>query len=174
LNYLKFIRTGKLKAVSFNLNRLKFGSIGLKALTSGIIDLKQIECFKQMVSRNLKYNIKIWDRKLPYITVTKKPIGIKMGKGSGKISGTVLNVNRGNILLEFSGLKPKTLLAIICSIKARLPIRTKIISNSLLVLNFSIIQTICTRNVLILSFIYSLLCYYNRQNVLVLVWPHLV
>jgi large subunit ribosomal protein L16 len=163
-----------LEAVSFKLNKLKFGSIGLKALTSGIIDLKHIECFKQIVSRSLKYNVKIWDRKLPYITVTKKPIGIKMGKGSGKISGTVLRVSCGNILLEFSGLKSKTLLAIIYLTKARLPIRTKIISNSLVVLNFSIIQKYMYSKYINFKFYFSLLCYYNQQNVLVLVWPHLV
>lgn len=132
MSYLKFTKRGKLKAVSFNLNRLKFGSIGLKALTSGTIDLKQIERFKQVVSRGVKYNLKIWNRRLFYITITKKPVGIKMGKGSGKISAMIINVSSGNILLEFSGLKPKVLLPIIYSAKAQLSIKTKIITNTLL------------------------------------------
>jgi large subunit ribosomal protein L16 len=126
------MKRNKLQSISFNLNTLKFGSIGLKALTSGTVNLKQIEFFKQLVFRRAKYNLKIWNRGLLYSPVTKKPIGIKMGKGSGKISGVILTISSGNILLEFSTLKPKNLLSLIYSIKARLRIKTKIIINSLL------------------------------------------
>lgn len=126
------IRKGKLKSIGFKFNRLKFGVIGLKALKSGIIHLKQIESFKQAVFKNAKYSVKIWNRQLFSTIITKKAVGVRMGKGSGNISGTIFKYSYGNILLEFSSLKSRNLLTVIYSIKARLPVKTKVIVNSLL------------------------------------------
>lgn len=123
------MKKGKLKFFYIKFSNLKYGIIGLKAIQSGTINLKQLEYYKKLIIKGMNYKIKIWDRKLFYFIVTKKPVGIRMGKGSGKISFLVFKVNYGDIILEFSGLKLSNLLTIIRSSKYKLPLKTRVIIN---------------------------------------------
>lgn len=127
MNYHNYIKKGKLRFFYIKFSDLKFGIIGLKAMQSGIINLKQLEYYKKLIIKGMNYKIKIWDRKLFYFIVTKKPVGIRMGKGSGKISFLVFKINYGDIILEFSGLKLSSLLTTIESSKYKLPLKTKVV-----------------------------------------------
>jgi large subunit ribosomal protein L16 len=127
--FYNYKRKNRLKFLSFKSNKLKFGIIGLKAINSGTVSLKQIELLKQVILKSMAYKVKIWNRRFFCFNITKKPIGLRMGKGHGKISLKVLKVSCGDIVLEFSGLKYLNLLNIIYSFKHKLSIKTKLIIN---------------------------------------------
>ena len=55
----KKVRKGKLKKLEFKINCLKFGTYGLKAAESGIINSYQIEAARQAISRKIKRKGKI-------------------------------------------------------------------------------------------------------------------
>ena len=55
----KKTKKGKLKKLEFKANKLKFGTIGLKAAESGIINSRQIEAARQAIARKIKRKGKI-------------------------------------------------------------------------------------------------------------------
>lgn len=93
-------RKGTLKKIEYGANKLKFGTIGLKALESGCISAKQIESARQAINRRLKRNGKIWIRIFPHISVTAKPIEVRMGKGKGSVKHWISKVKRGLVLFD--------------------------------------------------------------------------
>lgn len=120
------LKKRKLKKFEFKTNCLKFGSIGIKAVESGIINYKQIESFKNIIFKKTYKKIKIWIRVLPNFYVTKKQTGLRMGKGKGKLLNMVCRVINGTIIFEISGLKTQVIINIIKLSKLKLPIKTKI------------------------------------------------
>ena len=48
----KKVKKGKLKKFEFKANKLKFGTIGLKAKESGVISARQLESARQAIVRN--------------------------------------------------------------------------------------------------------------------------
>lgn len=130
--FYNYKKKGRLKLSNFKFDNLKFGTVGLKAVKSGIISLKQIQLFKQMIFKSMAYKVKIWVRKFSHFNITKKSIGIRMGKGHGKISIIVLKINCGDIIFEFCSLKFTNLLNFIFLFRHKLKIKTKIIINKFL------------------------------------------
>ena len=61
----KKTRKGKLVKLEFKSNKLKFGTVGLKATESGIINSKQIEAARQAIVRKIKRKGKVWIRIFP-------------------------------------------------------------------------------------------------------------
>ena len=55
----KKTKKGKLKRLEFKTSKLKFGTIGLKAAESGIINSRQIEAARQAITRKIKRKGKI-------------------------------------------------------------------------------------------------------------------
>ena len=96
----KKIRKGVLKKLEYKMNSLSFGTIGLKAVESGIISYKQIESARQVIKRRLNRKGKIWIRIFPNYPITRKPIEVRMGKGKGQVSYWASKVIGGNILFE--------------------------------------------------------------------------
>jgi large subunit ribosomal protein L16 len=126
--YTKYKKTrkGKLKKFEFKSNSLKFGTIGLKAAESGIINSKQIEAARQAITRKIKRKGKVWVKVFPYLPVTSKPTGVRMGKGKGNISHWGARVQGGNVLFEICGINFNVAIAALKTGGAKLPIKTKI------------------------------------------------
>lgn len=82
----KKIQKGKLSKLNFRSNKLKFGSIGLKATNSGTLSSRQIEAARQAIVRKLSRKGKLWIRVFPTIPITTKPTEVRMGKGKGTVS----------------------------------------------------------------------------------------
>lgn len=55
----KKTKKGNLKKLEFKANKLKFGTVGLKAAESGIINSRQIEAARQAIARKIKRKGKI-------------------------------------------------------------------------------------------------------------------
>ena len=122
----KKIKKGKLSKYEFKTNNLKFGTIGLKAAESGLINIKQIEAARQAIVRKIKRKGKIWIRIFPDLSITSKPTGVRMGKGKGQFSHWVAKVRGGTVLFEICGVNLNLASKAFRTGGAKLPIKTKI------------------------------------------------
>jgi len=127
---LKFkkVRKGKLPKTNLKNNTLKFGIVGIKALESGLINTHQIEAILKLLKTIIKKTAKVWIRIYPHISITSKPLEVRMGKGTGSIKYFAAKVSCGSILLELTHKKTakSTIIATLNSIKYKFPIKTKI------------------------------------------------
>lgn len=125
---IKFKKTkkGKLVKLEFKANKLTFGTIGLKATESGILNSKQIEAARQSIARKTKRKAKIWIKIFPDLPITSKPTGVRMGKGKGQVSHWGARVRGGTVLFEICGVNLKVIINALKTAGAKLPIKTKI------------------------------------------------
>lgn len=121
----KKIKKGKLAKYSYK-NSLSFGTIGLKALESGLISSRQIEATRQAIVRKMKKKGKIWIKIFPNLPITKKPTEVRMGKGKGGVSHWVARVRGGSVLFEVCGINKKTAIKAFKTGSAKLPVKTQI------------------------------------------------
>lgn len=80
------IQKGNLTRLNFRSNKLRFGTIGLKATKSGTISSRQIEAARQAIVRKISRKGKLWIRIFPSVPITTKPTEVRMGKGKGTVS----------------------------------------------------------------------------------------
>jgi len=66
--------------------KLRFGSLALKAFSSGALNFSQIEAGRKSLRRVLKKTGSLWVKVFPYSPLTKKPLSVRMGKGKGPIN----------------------------------------------------------------------------------------
>lgn len=97
------LKKGRLKEFEFKSNRLKFGVIGLKSFSSGLVSARQLEASRRAIVRKLNRKGKLWLRVFPDYIVTKKPNESRMGKGKGSLSSWSARIAKGNILFEIAG-----------------------------------------------------------------------
>lgn len=60
-----------------------YGNFGLCALSPGKLNFKQIEACRKSLRRDMKKQSKVSLRVFTYHSITKKSVGIRMGKGKG-------------------------------------------------------------------------------------------
>ena len=122
----KKTRKGRLKKFEYKSNKLKFGTVGLKAIESCIINTRQIEAARQAITRKMKRKGKVWIRIFPDLPITSKPIGVRMGKGKGNLSHWGARVAGGTILFEICGGNYSLVITALKTGGAKLPIKTRI------------------------------------------------
>ena len=122
----KKTKKGRLGKLEFKANNLKFGTIGLKATESGIINSKQIESARQAITRKIKRKGKVWIKIFPDLPITSKPTGVRMGKGKGNVSHWGARVRSGNVLFEICGINFNVAISALKTGGAKLPVKTKI------------------------------------------------
>lgn len=111
------------------INKLSFGRLGLKSLSSGHMTSKQLSSLRQTINKVIKKKGKLKINIFPNTPITKKPLEVRMGKGKGNIDRWVFKVRSGTILCE---IETTSLLVGVQALKLaqfKIPIRTKIISN---------------------------------------------
>ena len=124
----KKTKKGKLNKFEFKTNKLKFGTVGLKAVNSAIITARQIEASRQAISRKIKKKGKLWIRIFPDIPITSKSVAARMGKGKGSVSHWGAKVYGGSILFEICGVKDFNIVKnALKTGGAKLPLKTRII-----------------------------------------------
>jgi large subunit ribosomal protein L16 len=121
----KKTKKGKLVKLEYKVCKLKFGTIGLKAVEAGIINSRQLESARQAITRKIKRKGKIWIRIFPNLPITSKPTGTRMGKGKGQVSHWGARVRGGTVLFEICGVNISTVLKALKTGGAKLPIKTK-------------------------------------------------
>jgi len=106
------------------------GMWGLKAVQSGIITDKQLETVRKTISRLTKKLCKLWIRVKCNTPITKKSVGVRMGKGVGSISSYICNVKLGTIIFEVfftSTISQHNLKNIFINLSKSLSIKTKLV-----------------------------------------------
>jgi large subunit ribosomal protein L16 len=123
----KKIRKGKLAKLEFKTNKLIFGTIGLKAASSGLVHARHLEACRQAISRKIKRKGKLWIRIFPYLPITSKPSESRMGKGKGSISHWAAKVKSGTVLFELCSIQEyKIVLDALKTGGHKLPIKSKV------------------------------------------------
>ena len=81
----KRVRTNNLK--DFRSSYLKTSKFGLKVLENGVISSTILEAARRSITRKVKRVGKLKINGFPYVPITSKPVGVRMGKGVGSIDG---------------------------------------------------------------------------------------
>jgi ribosomal protein L16 len=84
-NVYKFKKVYKKKIKNFKFNNIGVGMVAIRALESGRITPKQLECIRRVVVRKTQRVGKFWLRTFIDQPLTKKSKGSRMGKGAGAI-----------------------------------------------------------------------------------------
>lgn len=107
--------------------RLKFGTMGVKALKSGFITVKHLETIRLFLRRRLKKGSIIWFRIYPNVGISKKPIEVRMGKGKGAHSHWAFFVKKGRIIFEIDGQQELLADQILNQCCYKLPVQSKVV-----------------------------------------------
>ena len=79
---------------------LHYGDYGLVANEGAWITAQQIEAARIAMTRYMKRGGKVWINIFPHLPLTKKPLGVRQGKGKGSVEGYVAVVKKGKIMFE--------------------------------------------------------------------------
>lgn len=105
---------------------LSSGIFGLKALESGKLTYKQIEACRKSLRRDMKKKGKIFIRVFPYHSITKKSVGIRMGKGKGNHSIWICPIKQGQIICEIYGISEVASVFALRNAGNKLPFKVKV------------------------------------------------
>lgn len=90
-------------------NSLNFGGAGLMLLKPAHLTANQLFRFKLFLKRAAKKSDHtrryVWFLAFPHLPLTRKPNGVRMGKGKGKLECWFTNISGGSILIEFRNLR---------------------------------------------------------------------
>lgn len=108
------------------------GLLAIKAVENGKLTYKQIEACRKSIRRVLEKKGNVYLRVFTDISVTKKSVASRMGKGKGPHSMWVCIVLAGQIICEISNISLEILnrsLKALKSASSKLPVKTVIIFN---------------------------------------------
>lgn len=81
-----------------------FGEYGLVAESGNWVTDKQIEAARVVLSKSLGKTGKMWIRIFPQLSLTKKPLEVRMGSGKGNPEQWVAVVKKGTVMFELAGI----------------------------------------------------------------------
>lgn len=128
----------KLKTLFTKKNTLnKFlGKYAIIAKNSARLTHQQIETGRRILSKNLKKkNSKIWVKLFTNIPITKKSVGVRMGKGKASIDQFIILIKPGHTLyeIETSKLTYSQIKIIYIKLKHKLSINIRLLFLGLIV-----------------------------------------
>ena len=104
---------------------LSFGQYGLQAVEGAWITNRQIEAARICLARYTKRQGKIWIRIFPHLSMSKKPLEVRMGAGKGAPDHWVAVVKNGTILFEMSEISEEAAREALRLASQKLPIKCK-------------------------------------------------
>ena len=108
--------------------KTSYGGYGIYSMESLRITAAQIESARMAILKTVgRKGLKIWTCIFPHIPVTKKALGVRMGKGKGAVDHFVAHLRAGKMVFEFNC--PTENLAKKAYIQAnhKLPVKTKFV-----------------------------------------------
>lgn len=115
---------GKAKGNSY----VAFGDFGLEAQQGAWITNRQIEAARICLARYTKRQGNIFIRVFPHMSMSKKPLEVRMGAGKGAPDSWVAVVKKGTVMFEMSGIKEEEARAALKLAAQKLPIKCKIVT----------------------------------------------
>jgi large subunit ribosomal protein L16 len=107
--------------------KLQFGDYGLMAKQGAWITSNQIEAARIAMNRYMQRGGKVWINIFPHLSLTKKPLETRMGKGKGAPESWVAVVKEGKIMFEVAGVSEEVAREALRLAMHKLPIKCKFI-----------------------------------------------
>ena len=107
---------------------LSFGDYGLVAKDGAWINANQIEAARVAMTRYMKRGGKVWVNIFPNLSLTKKPLETRQGKGKGEPEVWVAVVKEGKIMFEIDGVDEATAREALRLASHKLPIKCKFVT----------------------------------------------
>ncbi len=132
--------------ISFNnsylKHKLKYGNSGLMILKPIHLTSNQLFRFKLFLKRTNKksdYTRRFfWFCAFPHLPLTRKPNGVRMGKGKGKLECWFTNISGGTTLIEFKNLRRGRSIFFMKQLTSKFGIPVKFLFNTNSFFNFPI------------------------------------
>ena len=106
---------------------LHFGSYGLMAKEGAWITSNQIEAARVAMTRFMKRGGKVWVNIFPDLSLTKKPLETRQGKGKGEPEVWVAVVKEGKIMFEIDEVSEEVAREALRLASHKLPIKCKFV-----------------------------------------------
>lgn len=106
---------------------LSFGEYGLVAKEGGWITNNQIEAARIAMTRYMKRGGKVYINIFPHLSLTKKPLETRQGKGKGAPESWVAVVKKGKIMFEITGITEDVAREALRLAMHKLPIKCKFV-----------------------------------------------
>lgn len=106
---------------------LHFGDYGLMAKEGAWITSAQIEAARIAMTRYMKRGGRVWINIFPNLSLTKKPLETRQGKGKGNPEVWVAVVKEGKIMFEIGEVDEETAREALRLASHKLPIKTKFV-----------------------------------------------
>ena len=107
--------------------KISFGEYGLMAMEGAWITQQQIEAARVAMTRYMKRGGKVWINIFPHLSLTKKPLETRQGKGKGAPEVWVAVVKEGKIMFEIGGVDEATAREALRLAMHKLPIKCKFV-----------------------------------------------
>ena len=108
------------------------GTLVSKSIENGRLTYQQIEACRKTIRRILKKQGKVYLRVFTNVSITKKPVASRMGKGKGAHFNWICLIKKGQVICEVICYLSKTLnlgLKALKSASSKLPFKTNIFFN---------------------------------------------
>ena len=106
---------------------LHFGEYGLMAKEGAWITANQIEAARIAMTRYMKRGGKVWINIFPNLSLTKKPLETRQGKGKVNPEVWVAVVKEGKIMFEIADVSEEVAREALRLASHKLPIKTKFV-----------------------------------------------
>ena len=106
---------------------LHFGKYGLQAKEGSWVTANQIEAARVAMTRYMKRGGKVWVNIFPNLSLTKKPLETRQGKGKGEPEVWVAVVKPGKIMFEIDEVDEATAREALRLASHKLPIKCKFV-----------------------------------------------
>ena len=107
---------------------LHFGDYGLMAMEGAWITQQQIEAARVAMTRYMKRGGKVYRNIFPHLSLTKKPLETRQGKGKGAPENWVAVVKKGKFMFEISGVSEEVAREALRLAMHKLPIKCKFVT----------------------------------------------
>ena len=107
--------------------KLSFGEYGLMACEGAWITDRQIEAARVAMTRYMKRGGKVWINIFPHLSLTKKPLETRQGKGKGAHDSWVAVVKKGKIMFEIGEVSEDVAREALRLAMHKLPIKCKFV-----------------------------------------------
>lgn len=107
--------------------KLSFGEYGLMACEGAWITDRQIEAARVAMTRYMKRGGKVWINIFPHLSLTKKPLETRQGKGKGAHDSWVAVVKEGKIMFEIGEVSEEVAREALRLAMHKLPIKCKFV-----------------------------------------------
>ncbi len=107
--------------------KVNFGEFGLQAQEGAWITNRQIESARIAMTRYMKRGGKVWINIFPHLSLTKKPLEVRMGSGKGSPDSWVAVVKEGRIMFEVAGVSEEVAREALRLASHKLPVKCKFV-----------------------------------------------